>query len=114
MLRHLRLVVANGRSVDMEAAGILPVRQGTDLDLSTSLWNLLQVPEGRREDFELETSGMEASNKQLDAQLRQIDSLAMQHYPEDEAKRNAYKVVLLEQRLREYDYRFTGLRVKEM
>lgn len=37
---------------------------------------------------------------QIDQQIQQMKAMAMQHYPDDEVARNAYLVVLLEERVR--------------
>lgn len=50
--------------------------------------------------------------KSIEQQLRQIDAMADQHYPEDESMRNAYRVTLLQQRLREYASMFVRLEVR--
>lgn len=50
----------------------------------------------------------------LEAQLRTIERMALQHFPESESQRLAYENGLLRQRLREYHYRFTALPVKDM
>lgn len=54
----------------------------------------------------------EAVAKSIEQQLRQIDAMADQHYPEDESMRNAYRVTLLQQRLREMTVMFVKLEVR--
>lgn len=48
----------------------------------------------------------------LEQQLNTMERLALQHYPDDEAGRNAYLVGLLKTRLREYAGRFVRLEVR--
>lgn len=42
------------------------------------------------------------AGRTIDRQIETIERIAFQHFPEEEAKRNAYLVELLKQRLREY------------
>ena len=51
--------------------------------------------------------------KSIEQQLRQIDAMADQHYPDDESMRNAYRVTLLQKRLREYASMFVRLEVRQ-
>lgn len=50
----------------------------------------------------------------LEQQLATMEKLARQHYPDDEAGRNAYLVGLLKSRLREYAAKFIQLEVRNV
>jgi hypothetical protein len=50
----------------------------------------------------------------LDIQIEQMEAMALQHYPQDTLLQTAYLVVLLKQRLREYDARLMALPVRSM
>lgn len=50
----------------------------------------------------------------IQTQIEQIQSLAVRHYPEDEALRNAWLVEKLTERIRELAAMFQPLKVREM
>lgn len=106
----LQLVAAGGQQIN-EPLRFRCVLEGTEVAFPSSDSHLQQAHErGQRNDREENN----VAEQDFERQLRQIESMALQHYPEDEAGRNAYMVDLLKQRLREYAARFVQLDVKEM
>lgn len=55
-----------------------------------------------------------AEENGIERQLRQIKAMAHSLFPDDENAANRQHVTLLEQRVREMDFRVVGLPVKEM
>jgi hypothetical protein len=111
-MRHLRIVAVHGQPV--EAGGHGALCDWDQLDFSAAIWDLLKTLPGAPNNDSEQTRSMEKPGSALERQLRQINAMAMQHFPNDEAARNAYKVELLEARLREYAFRVEVLPVKEM
>lgn len=106
-------------------ARLFDLRTRREIHLSPSTALLSEAHEGGQQDDRSENTLAEQT-RTLEQQIAQIDRLAEQHYPDDQAGRSAYKSQLLMQRLREYHAKaealeaelatavdFIGLKVKE-
>lgn len=113
-MRHLRLVAVHGRPVDVEGAGDGSVLARYESCISSALWDLLQAPGGDGTTTTGTQDRMETSRRTLDQQLEQIKKMAEQHYPDDLAAQSAYRLEKVIEKLREYEFRFQALPVKEM
>jgi hypothetical protein len=75
------------------------------------------MPETPTRDARSDRSAREISRQNMTSfenQIAQIESMALQHYPDDGQAREAYKVQMLMQRLREMHAMFARLPVREM